>query len=294
MIIPNATVGLLRYDGGDNGIYTFKEVIQWEDNFLDLRPQTETMAGLPGGFDALGYDAAPSKVGRVDAQIMLTAQNPAEMTALKDDISRIGGWGKQRLYRQPDDLTLAVRWCNARVVDLKWSEKAGECTDYNQVVNLLFEVPDARWYVTVGNAPLWNGTTWNGSTWGGGADTAYSGASALNLSITSKGTAPSPPLIIMQCGAAQTITNPVIERIVNGAAVERVKLNGTIGNNQIWVVDCRSLATKLNGQDVYDDLERKRSNWLSIAPGANTIRFTSSSTGDAGTVRVQYDEAYFK
>jgi hypothetical protein len=252
------------------------------------------MAGLPGGFDALGYDAAPSKVGRVDVQLMLTAQTPAEMSTLKDDISKIGGWGKQRLYRQPYDLTQNVRWCNARVADLKWSEKADECTDYNQVVNLLFEVPDARWYAVVGSTLIWNGSTWNGGVWGGGADTAYSGASALDLSITSKGTAPSAPLIIMQCGAAQTIVNPVIERIVNGAAVERVQLNGTIGNNQIWVVDCRSMSTKLNGQDVYGDVDSLRSNWLSIWSGANTIRFTSDNTGDAGTVRVQYDEAYYK
>ncbi len=288
----------LRFGSGDQVYYFPPTTTKFTDNFLKLRTLSEILPGMDGAHDPYGYGAAPRQNGLVEVKMWLLADYPAQMTVLKDGLSAIAGWGKQRLYKQPFDTTKRERWCNARVQDIRWQDDAEQTTWRSQEVILMFEVPEARWFSrTADNLPLW-GTEYNwgqvGLLWGGGAGTAYSGASSpLTISITSNGTALSAPLIALTCSASQVMTNPVIERVVNSEVVERIKFNGTVGNSQLMVLDCRALRAKLNGLDIYDNVDIQRSSWLTIAPGANTFRLSSDSAGDACTVQIQFDEAYY-
>lgn len=286
--------------GTGTQVYEFPDAVtSWRSNFSRLMTQSDRLPGLNGGYDIYGSIAAPSDIGLVDVSFWLVGLSPEQMAAEKDKIRAMSYWGKRALFVQPYDETLNERYCYARIREIVMDEDADKGTYRNQEVRITFEVPEARWYAfnTSLNLSLWDdpASVWGKSTciWGGSAATPFTGPGPLDLTFTNSGNAVSLPIIKITCGAGQTVVNPVIQRIESGLIKESIAFLGTIGNNQAMIIDCQRLQAKLNSTDIYDALSILKSNWLSIRPGTNLIRFLSNSAADAGGIKVQFIEAFY-
>lgn len=297
-----STLSTLRRFGSGTQIYDIPATVtKWRDNFATLMTMSDQLPGLDGGFDNYGFGVSPSAVGTVEATFWLVVTNDqeAQMTTMKDALLTIAGWGKQTLWLQPYDKTKQERWCNARIKSIDMPEDAASCTNTQQEVHVVWEVPEARWYaLPAGSSPyVWGGSTsiWNDSAlvWGGGAGSPYTGPGPTSFQISSGGSAASPPLVKLTCDATHIMTNPIITRLVNGNVVESVKFNGTIGNNQVLIIDAQRLSAKLNSTDVYDVLDLLTSSWLTVKPGVNTFQISSDLGTDQCAVKIIFNEAYY-
>jgi hypothetical protein len=298
-LLPSRSrVGPVRFGNESKWYYFPPGVTEFYDNFADLRVNTQTIAGMDGSYDGDGYSPAPSEKGEVNIELLLRGETPSLLQAKKDELSAIAGWGKMQLWKQPYDLTLSARWCNARVKRIGWKDQRQRRSDLSEIVQLVFEVPEARWYVRVPNPAEWRwGTeyTWGqvGIKWGGGGGTAFTG-STLTLTITNNGSARTLPNIRIITGAAQTMTNPVIERVVNTSVVDSLLYQGTVSAAKTLALNCAAKSAQLDAIDVYGLVTALNSDWMALEPGANTIRVRTDSASDRGTIKLTYDEAYYK
>ena len=289
--------------GVSGRVYQFPNTIRsWRDNFKKLRMSTVQLPMMAGGLDQYGSSPAPSEVGEVKVSFLILADSPQQMQTKKDDLYELAAWGKLPLFLQPYDHTLNRRWANARVKSIEVDENAEICSWANQTIDMVFEVPEARWnsYPSGSTALLWGspGTIWGdpGFIWGGSAGVAFSGPGPLEINVDYRGTAQVPAIIQLVCGAGQSIVNPVVSRYANLVEVERVKFNGTIPQNSIFIIDSTKLSGSLNGNKVYNSLEIKRSTWISLEPrgtSRNSIRISSDGGSDAGTAKIRYTEGYY-
>lgn len=295
-----STRATIRRFGTGTRVYDFPPTImRWSDNFANLVTQSDRLPGLDGGFDVYGSSPAPSEIGTVDVSFWIVPLNEQQITDLKDQMRAIAGWGKLPLFLQPYDLTKAERYCNARVKSINMPEDAELCTNKQQEIRITFEVPEARWFAfpTGTNQSYWDGVSsiWGSPAciWGGSAGIAYTGPGPQTVNVTTVGNAVTLPLIKLTCSAVQTITNPLIERVVNGLVIDSIQFTGSIPAGEVLIIDTQRLQAKLNATDVYDNLTILRSNWLSLPPGLSQLRFSSGNALDAGTIKIQYVEAYY-
>src|SRR5512134_2799678 len=112
-------------------IYTFPTIqAEFVTNFANLVPATARLPGLSGGFDDYGDDAAPSEIGRVTLNFTLVAYSRADMTARRDAVYAMAGWGQRRLWLRPTNHpTDPERWCNAKVNSIRMVERLDANTD---------------------------------------------------------------------------------------------------------------------------------------------------------------------
>lgn len=276
--------------------YQFPDTVEsWKDNFKTLRTMALELPGRDGGLDQYGSEAAPSADGELTVRFWLLADTPAIMQTLKDELYATISWGKRKLWRQPYGQGIQRRYCNARVKRIEVDETAEDCSWRNQRVVMTFHVPEARWFVPP-TGPVWGdpGTKWgqSGVLWGETAGTAYS-APQLLLSVSYAGTAQVPVSAQVVCGTGQQVTNPRIERLVQGIGVESVEFIGTVSEGETLLIDAARLRANKAGVSVFGSLNILRATWLSVVPGENVFRLVSGGGTDSGLFKVSYQRGYY-
>jgi len=280
--------------------YVFPATIQhYSANFGDLVTQTMRLPGVDGGFDQYGDETAPAAVGQVTLGFTLVTESRAAMTAARDAVRQMAQWGKKRLFWQPTDPALPLRWTWARINYLGMGERPAEHSDLWQPVTINWQCADPAWYGRGSEGKLWGELKWwglllpGGDCWGGEAAwQAVSGQSTLLATATNAGNANSLPRISLVCGAGQSATNPVIERVAAGVVRDRAQYTGTLSAGDELAIDCRSARVTLNGAGVYAALSVTHPDWLRLAPGANTLRLRMAYTTDACSVRVRWYDVW--
>lgn len=274
------------------GDYTFPEnQISYSDNFRDLVTRTQRLLGAHGGFDALGYRRGLSEIGMVRAEFWLHFDNPSDATEQLDAIALMNDWGVRRLVMQPTDPSLGTRWCWARVNNQQASANVQDLPHRRMRVPLVFQVVDPFWYGE-GNVPVWgSGIVWGGFVWGGTASQAVSGTTT-DITYTNNGSAFTLPTITLTCGAGETVTDPVIQRLVDGTPVDEVSWVGTLVEGDVLVIDAMQKAVTLNGSGDYANFDMLNADWMRLLPGDNTIRVQFANAGDACTFKFAFYARY--
>lgn len=104
--------------------------------------------------------------------------------------------------------------------------------------------------------------------------------------ITNGGNAYSWPILYIR-GA---VTNPRVYSLQAGRAVQLSYT--TTQATDVIAIDMKNKTIVLNGSTNLLSAKSTDSQWFSLAPGTNTIQFTSSSTSDTGTLEVTAFNAF--
>lgn len=281
--------------GTGNQSYVFPNTIQSvSDNFKDIVTRIVKLPGVDGGFDEYGSDRAARETGRITVSFMLIARDPEEMTALRDEVNKMAGFGVKRLFMRPTDPNAAERFCYARLNNINIPEQPAQRTNLWQPVTCIFQAGDPTW-VTLGNeAPRWGEFSWGGGAlWGGGAGTAVAGVQT-DLTISHPGTAVVPARIVIECGASESCQNPTVQRIVDGQVVDEVSYTGTLVATDSLEINARALSVKKNGANAYTSaFDFTHPAWFRIEPGDNAVRVLFANAGDEATVKILFYEGYY-
>lgn len=281
--------------GSGSQTYTFPNTIQTlSTNFGDTVPRIVKLPGQSGGLNEYGGDIIPREVGRITVSFTLTTRERESMTALRDAVMAMLGWGEKRLFMRPTDPDLSERFCYASVNNINMPEQPAKHTDLWQPVTIVFQSPDPIWQTLGNEAPRWGEFSWGGGAlWGGGAGEAVSGVQT-DLTISQTGSAVVTPRFRIVCGVGQTCEDPTIQRIVDGQVVDEVSYVGTLVEDDELEINCRALSVKLNGNDAYSSaFDFAHPAWFRLAPGSNSIRITFANSGDAATVYILRYEGYY-
>lgn len=85
------------------------------------------------------------------------------------------------------------------------------------------------------------------------------------------------------------LTSPKVENLTTGEAFE---LNITIPNGQFLVADMEAGTIELGGTTSRYSSLAVGSDWLTLRPGENSLRFTSDGGAESGQLTVSYRSAY--
>lgn len=253
------------------------------DTFADLVPRTVRLPGADGGFDTIGDGAAPQAIGVIRAEVTVIAPDAATMRGYRQNVRAMAAAGVQTLVRANGD------WCRARVSNIVSSQHTGRHTDLFQPMQITWQAADPAWTRQGTEAWAWgDGTPWGSAAWGGTAPAIPLTGTTTSHTETVPGTLPTAPRMVLTPGAGNTLTDPVIQRLVNGAVVDEVGYSGTLTNGQRLTVDCRRLAVLVDTTDAYADFNYRRGGWFRLQPGQNAIRVVCGSPTDSGTLRLRY------
>ncbi len=283
-------VNIIRF-----GSYQFKNVEKATTSFGGVRAATTKLPGMHGAYDEYGMGEAPSDTGNVRVQFYLAARRMAEMTALRDAVTLLKAWGVTKLYMQPYDLTLAERFCWARVNDIQMPEDASKATERLQPVTINFQVADACWY-TIGTE-AWNwgdGTLWgSGAKWGGSAVPNACSGQSTTWTETPGGSAATAPRISIVVGAGESASDVRVQRLIRGVVVDEVRYNATLVAGDRLTINCRDYSVALNNANAYDNnFSFEHPSWMRLEPGDNDVRVLMANSGDACTVYLRYYEVW--
>jgi hypothetical protein len=276
------------------GTYSIPATLQtYNDNFKDVLARSERLPGVDGGIDLYGSGRGVGPVGNITITFYLVSRDPNGMQALIDTLATTKDWGKGVLYYQPSDSGLAERWCHCRVNNITTSRgyRAGEVF---QTVQMIFQADDPFWYGK-GNASgsiIGIDFTFGSSRIGGGS--TVTAASGLSTSITSL--APSGNaftfaqigILPKASGPAQTCTDPIIRRVVNGAVMDELRYHGNLAAGDKLFIDPRRHKALKNGVSVADDIEFLTADWMRLMPGSNTLKVLFANSSDAADVNIRY------
>jgi hypothetical protein len=131
----------------DYGRYYFQEgQTSFSTNFRNLLTSVEKIPGVSGGFDNFGKGKTPQETGSIQLSIYLSPEDELQdITQLKDDLSRIVGWGKAFLFMVPENRPEGkyyMRFAECRVNNLTMSEKADDQPDVYQTAQLTLQASD--------------------------------------------------------------------------------------------------------------------------------------------------------
>lgn len=289
---------LVRFGQGST-LYTFSNVLTWNDNFRTLKSQTQQLPGVSGGYDVLGTRRGASAIGIVNASVMLASSSPAYQQTLRDAINALPTWGKQPLYMQPADPTKDIRWCMARCLDVPEQQDADADTDYMQTVKLKFEISDPRWLSFPG-AWYWDdGTLWGAKNWVTPRSSSASINASSTITLTNNGNAPTPITIrvsatadvvnleMQQLGSAGQLLNGWrYENTLASATADRLTVDGerlTVQHDQTTgagIISGYPYFTRLGGNG-----------FIVLEPGSNTIDVNGTFVGNV-SVEIDYYDAW--
>lgn len=104
--------------------------------------------------------------------------------------------------------------------------------------------------------------------------------------VANPGTATVKPVI--------TITGPLSNPYISNAAADGkyLQLNATLNSGDVVTVDMAEKTIVLNGSSNYLATRTSDSEWWGIAPGNNTISFSTAGTSDSGTMQVSFYPGY--
>lgn len=281
---------LVRFDD-----YIFPAQTEFSTNFGDVLLRSVRLPGRDGGFDPYGAAQAPKEVGNIRTAFWLQAATPAIMRGLVDEVYGLIAKGRKRLYIDPQDGS-GQRYATAKVNNISIAEAVREVPHRLQRVELNFQAVEPYWIGTGASTPTWGGGfTWGGGTaWGGSAPTYSASGTSTDITVTNEGSAPTHARITLTVGAGDSVQNPVIRRIVDGATVDEVSYTGTLTAGDVLDIRGRSSRVLLNGSAAYANFSFTRGHWIMLEPGANTLRFIFDNAGDAvDTIKVRYVTRYY-
>ncbi len=276
------------------GTYTLPATIQtYNDNFKDVLARSDRLPGADGGVDLYGAGRAVGPVGSIRITFYLVSRDPNGMQVLIDAAAATKDWGKGVLYYQPTDSGLAERWCHCRVNNVSVSREYRQGEIF-QTIEIIFQASDPFWYGK-GNATgsiIGIDFTLGSSRIGGGSTvTACSGLSTSITSLAPSGNAFTFAQICVMpkaSGPAQTCTDPIIRRIVNGAVIDEIRYVGTLAAGDKLFLDPRRHKALLNGVSVADDISFETADWMRLLPGSNTLKVLFAHSTDAADVNIRY------
>jgi hypothetical protein len=257
------------------GGVTIPNVTRVFSNFGDSRTLILPISGgVGGGFDQFGIGEAPTEIGRVEVDFLLSAAE-ASMQASIDAINALPRFGRSVLFFQPQG-SLGQRFCYARVASIYIPEDAKDGMVWIKC-RVTFAVSEPRWYrnATVSPAQACTGvlTEWT-VTYSNG------NARAIPVSITIV-----PP-------AGKTITDPILRRRLDGVLMDEVSYSGTIPALTTLGIYVQSMRVTVGGVDAYSAFDFLHPDWFRLSPGANTLQLIADNAGDEATVTVNYRETY--
>jgi hypothetical protein len=285
------TPRIVRFGIGSR-VYTFPGHEQkLSTNFAEIVPSVKRLPGMDGGYDAYGLSRAPAAVGKVQLSFTLVSATRTGMDTLRDALKIMRGWGVLPLYLQPTNPASAERWCWARVIDISMPEDRGRHSDLWQKVQITWQVSDPAW-LTAGNSnALWGDFNWGSGTWGGGSGTTITGSGTITL--TNNGNLPTPVDIAIRPTSGNVATDPIIRRIVGGAAVDQLSWTGTLTAADTLNIRASSQSVYLNAVDAYDSrFSALTTDWLLAEPGSNTIQIILTNPTDVVSASLRYLERY--
>lgn len=288
-------------------------------NFGSVKPQTEALPGMDGGYDNFGDGPAPKEIGNLRFNLILKADTHAEMQTKRDALLRLAAMKRKRLFVEPTDTTRPVRWNLARVNDIQLSENFRNRPWQTQAATLNFQLSDPRWY---SKEDMWylddgllldSGLTFQGPT-------PVNVNDGDTLTITNEGTAPTKPVITVKGGASVAwyigdayvvgqeglYVGGYVSGAVQGFGMRQIGDDGQVLNEWFWlgtvavgerlVIDCgactvrhESIAGDANG---YPDFYiTKGFAFPSLEPGDNHFEIFGTFTGDV-EVSVEFFDAW--
>jgi len=279
--------------------YANKYVLgHYEDNFRKLRDKFVELAGLSGGYNTYKYNRAPQGVGIIKQDLTMFSTTKSAMQTLRDTIGALPEWGIQPLYMTPINPALAQRFCYAACVDVAMPREEGGLSHYHQPVSLTFKVEDPAWVAVGTGFPIIGVNFTIGSTTiGGGSGTVVNYTGAIEeAAITNAGNMSTYPAFSIVLSGGNAMTPPFkIQRIVSGAVVDEISYNLALVTGDSLFIDCAAQRISLNGNDAYNlNFDFLYPEWISLASGANTLRFVSGAASDACTITVYATERYYE
>lgn len=268
----------------------------YRDNFADVLARTSRVVGVSGGVDEFGRGVALSEVGNVQAGFFLISESREGMTALRDDLKKLLGWGVKKLWMQPSDPTAKPRWTWARVNNINMPEKRERHTDLWQKVTLSFQCADPRWYSHPSAWLLDSGEVLDdGLTVGGYRASSTTVNNGSTITLTNNGSTTTPLYLRFDAGANSVTDLRVSLRDADNVEIGRWRFEDTLSANQILEVDSTALSvtvtdTATNGR--YDAFNPQiGTGFLELPSGTNTLVITGSFTGNI-TMYADYLDAW--
>lgn len=278
------------------GAYVFEDVgVRINTNFADLVPATSRLPGLDGGFDEYGDEAAPSEIGNVSFEMVLTENNQAEMQRKRDALRGLARLGMQRLVVQTWDPDAALRYCWARINNIQVSDNVNAVTHRVNRVQITFQVSSPRWQDVSESDAIYGQAVFGQFIFGGGIGVIETASgTSTDMTITNDGNAIAYPVIYVTTAAGEAITSPLnIIRRVNGVAIDQLTIATSLTANQTLVINTQTKSIKKMSVDAYANLTALTPEWLRLLPGDNAIRVTMGGGGNACTIRFKFAATWY-
>jgi len=272
-----------------SGSYDFPPNYQQslDDNFTNMLARSVRLPGMDGGLDEFGTGVAPSSVGNIPFEFFLVSPTLEGMEVLRRQVGALVDWGVGALFYQPADPALPTVWTYARLNNVGKSQKLSEHTNRFQRVALTLQT-SPFWYGR-GSEILWD-DPYSTATWDDGVNVFDGNSSApAPTSVTDSGTVTISSVggnvhtlarLLVIKDSAGTLSNPMIERIVNGNVLDRTRWFGDLTNGDVLEINARQQMVRKNGINVYSSFELPlNADWMWLRPGSNTLRVTWTGTG---------------
>lgn len=273
--------------------------ISLTDNFGNLVTRVQRMPGVDGGFDEYGDGPAPGEVGHVQAFVLIDERYPELIKQILDEWRGISTWGTGRLYKRVMGSDDDVRWCEARVSSLPFTQSARERSHRRQRIQMSFQVASPFWLKQGTAGPQWGDgiATWgDGITyWGGSEEFVELSGTVNEIYRMSSGTAPTPVRIDVKVPQGESAQNVVVQRLALGDVMDEVSWLDTLDAEDRLIIDSMSQAVLLNGDNAFGNaFSFEDPRWFMLMPGENTIRVTMANAGDKIEIRFLYYDVFKK
>jgi len=273
---------LVRFGTGSVQSRTFiqRNQTEYSDNFANIRQTTTNVPGKDGGISPYGLGRGPSEVGNVRYVTWVKTGEFGGMGQIGYDVSqlrRMASWGMQRLFKLHENGELMWTW--ASLSSFNSPQVANRVPHLQQLCQMTFQCPDARWY----NKPemvFWN----DGFNW----DDAELMLPSLKLdqssvldgstvTVTNRGNAPAAAWVRWEGNGSDTFSNPLIERKNQyGEVVDSLLYTKNFAATDVIEIDARTYT-------VTDEsaLTRGSGAWLEIPEGDTTLYISGTFAGHA-------------
>lgn len=276
------------------GQYNFPQNAQTDisDNFRDVVTRTQRMPGLSGGFDEFGTGEAPTEIGTVRVSWWFKDASEARVQAERDAVAKMLSYGKSSLYIRKMG-TGEMLFASARIQNIQMSQNAKNMAHQRQLFQATFQVSDPYWYGIGTESSIWGSGIWGSGVWGGGATAISCAGVTTSASLSVGGNAYTQPRLVFRCGVGQSASDIYIQRLVSGSVIDQVRYNGSLVAGDKLEINCRALTVKKNNSDAYTSIFTFTTGaWMRFAPATNDIKVLLGSSGDAGTLKAYYYEAW--
>lgn len=287
---------MLRFGYGTNS-YTFpyNKQVSIQGDFGDAQPRSAPILGLSGGAYLYGFDPTPNGSGNAQGYFWLFADSPAEMAAKRQAILQMLDWGPKHLIKRTQDNVQMWTWGVVTNVDM--AQSARNVPHRQQLVQLNFHCPTARWYGHDGNI-LFDSPE---SLFQDGLPVFTAKIDRMDVGdtdtveITNIGSASANCYVRWEAPSGISITNPTLTRNNEyGQLADSLQYTDTLAPDDVVDIDGRGHLLFLN--DVvtpsYSKITALHGGWLQIPPGTHTLTVSGTFSGGDGKLTVDIWDTY--